>query len=279
MAKGKKIVADSAVNSSGNLSRFSGFATGYDAHRPAPPPVLLEILTKLAGVQNPALVVDLGSGTGLSTRVWANRAVQVIGVEPNDDMRQQAIAATPPEMSNVQYIAASSHQIGLPDACADIVTCSQSLHWMEPVSTFAEVTRILRSDGVFAAYDCDWPPTMNWQAEAAYRTFMGEIRRIEQEHHLAPDVMDWEKSEHLSRMKASGRFRYVKEICVHHTEMGNAARMVGIALSQGSVQTVLKAGWSEDAMGLSTFRAAMQHLLGDTPSLWYWTYRVRLGIK
>jgi len=43
----------------------------------------------------------------------------------------------------------------LPDGCADIVTCSQSLHWMVPESTFAEVARILRPGGVFATYDYD----------------------------------------------------------------------------------------------------------------------------
>ena len=38
----------------------------------------------------PRLVVDLGSGTGLSTRVWADRADEVVGVEASPEMREQA---------------------------------------------------------------------------------------------------------------------------------------------------------------------------------------------
>ncbi len=77
-----------------SVERFSGFADLYDAYRPRPPEVLTDILRDLAGIQRPRLVVDLGSGTGLSTRIWAGKAERVIGVEPNPDMRRQAAAAT-----------------------------------------------------------------------------------------------------------------------------------------------------------------------------------------
>jgi protein-L-isoaspartate O-methyltransferase len=38
----------------------------------------------------PALVVDLGSGTGLSTAVWAEQARRVIGLEPLAAFRREA---------------------------------------------------------------------------------------------------------------------------------------------------------------------------------------------
>ncbi|MBV8225541.1 MAG: hypothetical protein JO232_10170 [Verrucomicrobia bacterium] len=49
-----------------------------------------------------------------------------------------------------------------------MITASQSFHWMEPVSTLHEVARILRAGGVFAAYDCDWPPVSDPVADAAF---------------------------------------------------------------------------------------------------------------
>ena len=70
---------------------WTGVAAEYDAHRPHPPHALLDLLTQLARVERPRLVVDLGSGTGLSTLAWAERAEEVVGIEPNDDMR--AVAA------------------------------------------------------------------------------------------------------------------------------------------------------------------------------------------
>ncbi|MGB8758710.1 MAG: hypothetical protein WCD26_24090, partial [Pseudolabrys sp.] len=41
--------------------RFIGFTAVYDAFRPRPPLVLLDILTQLAETPRPALVVDLGT--------------------------------------------------------------------------------------------------------------------------------------------------------------------------------------------------------------------------
>ena len=70
---------------------WTGEASMYDRTRPTPPPALLDLLTQLIHTPYPALVVDLGSGTGLSTAIWGERAQQVIGIEPNADMRTQAI--------------------------------------------------------------------------------------------------------------------------------------------------------------------------------------------
>jgi len=70
---------------------WTGEATMYDRTRPTPPPVLLDILTQLLHMPQPSVVVDLGSGTGLSTMIWGEPAKHVIGIEPNADMRTQAL--------------------------------------------------------------------------------------------------------------------------------------------------------------------------------------------
>jgi ubiquinone/menaquinone biosynthesis C-methylase UbiE len=72
-----------------SAKRFTGFAGAYDKYRPTPPEVLGTILTRFTQVSVPQLVIDLGCGTGLSTRFWAERATQVIGVDPSMDMLQQ----------------------------------------------------------------------------------------------------------------------------------------------------------------------------------------------
>src|SRR5260221_8519051 len=98
-----------------NIERFSGFAAQYDDARPSLPIAIVDILTQLARMPRAHLVVDIGSGTGLSTRSWAGRADEVIGVEPGDDMRQQAEAQSA-GLINVRYIKGLSTATGLPDA-------------------------------------------------------------------------------------------------------------------------------------------------------------------
>src|SRR5262249_48882638 len=101
-------------------SIWTGVAGSYDAYRPHTPAMLLDLLPQLAGIQRPHMVVDLGSGTGLSTYAWAGRADTVVGVEPNADMRRQAEGNRGNE-TNVSFVAGVAHETGLPDECADIV--------------------------------------------------------------------------------------------------------------------------------------------------------------
>ncbi len=274
-------MSSSPAHVSANVERFMGFADVYDAYRPRPPLAVLDILTQLAQAPQPALVVDLGSGTGLSTAIWAARATEVVGVEPSADMRQQAEARTAglPDAANVRYQAGYSNATGLPDGCADIVTCSQSLHWMEPESTFAEIARILRPGGVFAAYDCDWPPTVSWEVEQAYSACHAQAHVAEQAHQLSREVRSWDKGRHLERMHTSQRFRFTQEIVLHHIEQGGAERLIGLMRSQGGIAALLKHGVGEDEIGLAMLRETAQRVLGDAIVPWYFSYRVRLGVK
>ena len=261
-----------------NVERFTGFADVYDCFRPQPPSVIVGILTQLAQTARPALVVDLGSGTGLSTRIWAGRADQVVGVEPSADMRRHAEQRSD-SLPNVRYLEGFGHATRLPDACADIVTISQALHWMEPQPTFAEVARVLRPGGVFAAYDCDWPPTFHWQVEEAYDACLQQANALEREYGTAQGVRYWNKRQHGERIRASGHFRFVKEIKVHHVEQGDAARIVGVALSQGQIAGLRKRGLNEDEIGITALRKAARQALGDRSVPWYWSYKVRLAVK
>jgi len=267
-----------------NAERFAGFAQTYNRFRPRPPRIVADILSQLAQVQRPALVVDLGCGTGLSTRIWTCRAKRVIGIDPSDGMLQEARRRT--RATNVTYLHGLSHKTGLGDACADIVMCSQSLHWMEPASTFGEAARILRKGGVFAAIDCDWPPvTASWRADRAYRELMHQIgaveRRLARAGKLPRPLMNlhrWPKEGHLQRMQQSGRFRYAREILICNVETGNADRYAGLAMSFGSAQTLLKAGMTQSQIGMAAFKRKVHRLLGPTPRPWYFSYRLRVGI-
>ena len=274
---------EAAIDFTGNIQRFSGFAGLYDRYRPSPPGVLAGLLARLAGVDLPEHVVDLGSGTGLSTRYWQDKAARVTGIEPSGDMRGQAEAVT--TAPNVTYRAGFSHETGLPGECAQIVTCAQSLHWMDPNGTFPEVQQILVPGGVFAAFDYDWPPTTgSWQADLAFQDCLAAVSRIEKEREqsgqrAAPRALSWAKEQHLERMAQSGCFRFTKEIVLHHIETGSAERLVGLAMSQGSLMNLLKQGLPETAFGLDSLRKTAEQTLGDAPREWVWSCRVRLGIK
>lgn len=264
-----------------NLERFVGFADTYDRYRPAIPLVIRDILSQLAGDVHPLQVVDIGAGTGLSTRLWKGSGATVIGIEPSADMRRafSQAQALDPGLSNIRFQEGTSTKTGLPDACADIVTVSQALHWMEPQPTFAEVGRILQRGGVFAAIDCDWPPTIHPVLDAAFTACMAKAKAIEAAHGVSPDIQRWHKDQHLLRMRESGVFGFTKEIFCHNRETGGVDRLVGLARSQSTVAVLLKHGLSEEKIGISDLRNAAEKILADRVVSWWWSYRLRVGIK
>jgi SAM-dependent methyltransferase len=250
-----------------------GFAGTYERFRPRTPQALLEVLCGYARAEWPALVVDLGCGTGLSTRAWAGVARRVIGIEPNAAMLGVAAPA-----QGIEYKQAYAQQTGLDAGIADIVTCSQSLHWMEPEPTFAEAARILRPGGVFSAYDYDWPPVVDPEVDEAFWAYQrrrGEVRR-RRGIRRGGDV--WPKEGHLERMRASGRFRYCREVVLHSREDGDANRIVGFARSLGLPVADLREEELERELRIDELEAVARRVLGDRTVPFLFGYRMRVGI-
>jgi SAM-dependent methyltransferase len=264
-----------AIRQSGYLR--DGFADFYDANRPRPPELLLDALARYTGGGPLELVVDLGSGTGLSARAWAARAVEVVGIEPNQSMLSVALART--SEANVRYVAAFADETGLPDESVDLVTCSQSFHWMNRAPVLSEAARVLRPGGVFAAYDYDMPPLVHPEVDAAFRDHLDLRRRSRDGHEVEAGWTRTPKASHLDAIKESGHFRFTREAVFHDTADVDAERVIGLARSLGLVPELLALGVSEDELGLTALEETTHRVLGDGSVRWVLGYRVRLGVK
>ncbi len=227
---------------------------------------------------HPALVVDLGSGTGLSTAIWGERAERVIGIEPNADMRKEAIHKVEdhPYAAHIEYREGIAHQTGLPDGCADIVTAAQSFHWMEPTATLAEIARILRPGGLFAAYDYDSPPTIHWELDRLALEATRRLMELVRERGLPQNLNIWPKNKSLDPLRESGHFRFTREVLLHHIEYGDATRFLEMMQSSAFSQQFQ---FTEQEFGVDRFRQAALQYIGSEPIPWYWSYRVRIGVK
>jgi SAM-dependent methyltransferase len=291
-----------------NAARFAGSADLYDAVRPTPPDDVAHLLVAYAGGDRPELVVDLGCGSGLSTRWAATWSDAVIGVEPGDAMRAVAEQQTP---ANARITKGWAHDTGLAAHAADIVLAVQALHWMEPVATHAEVGRLLRPGGVFAAIDCDWPPSSgDVEADQAWAESRKIVRVYEKRlalglrgddlrapvslddpeldahtvgdthtnRTLALGVRSWSKDGHLGRMVDSGVYRWCHEVALHRVDLSDAARFVGLLRSQGDYQTLRLEGLDDELLGATHVeRVASRVWQGGLRPLVF-TYRVRIGV-
>ncbi len=261
----------------GNSERFSGFAELYDRYRFRPPRALSDLLTRFAGGERPRLVVDLGCGTGISTRYWADRSDKVIGNEPSEDMRNRAIAVT--EAANIEYRSGFGHETGLADDAADIVICAQSFHWMDPRSTLSEVGRILRPGGVFAV--CNYrflALTGIVELDLAVGETLKRIMRLEIEHELKKDVRFFGTDEHPARMRESGVFALVRQVYLSSVESTSAERIVRGLESMGALQSLRKKGLSDEELGLMDLATVAAGCLGDGAVPVRVSYEVDIGV-
>ena len=264
-----------AIRQSGYLRE--GFADQYDAYRPRPPRVLLDALTRYAGGPPLRLVVDLGSGTGLSTRAWADQADEVVGVEPNPEMRRVAERET--LQPNVRYLDAFAGDTGLGDGSVDLVTCSQSFHWMQREPVLAEAARILRPGGVFAAYDYDFPALVHPEVDAAFVEHRRRRGRYRDEHNVEAGWTRTPKASHLDAIRDSGLFAFSREFVVHDELETDADGLIGFARSLGLVPELLALGVSADELGLTALEETTRRVLGERRTRAVLGYRVRLGVR
>lgn len=257
--------------------RREGFAEHYDAYRPVPPPVLLDTLARYVAGPPLRRVVDLGSGTGLSTRAWADRAGEVIGVEANPAMRAVAEART--TGTNIRYVEAFAAETGLPTGSADLVTCSQSFHWMEREPVLAEAARILRPGGVFAAYDYDMPPVLHPEVDRVFAEHLRLRRHFRDVHEVAAGWTRTLKVEHLAAIRESGHFGFARELVLHDEADAGADDVLGLARSLGLVPELRALGVTDEDLGLTRLEETARRVLGRRRLPWLIGYRVRLGVR
>lgn len=123
------------------LQAFEGLAATYARHRPTYPAEAFRAM--LDGLDPSPLVADVGCGTGISSRLLIGAGARVIGIEPNDDMRREALAGSPP----VDVRCGTAEATGLPDGGVDAALAAQAFHWFDAGRALAEFHRIVRPDG------------------------------------------------------------------------------------------------------------------------------------
>jgi SAM-dependent methyltransferase len=125
------------------LDRFSGLANLYANCRPDYPAAAIDFVIEHCGLAGGSLLVDIGSGTGISSRQFAERGLRVLGIEPNADMRRQASEDTAAELA-CEARDGRAETTGLADSSADGVVAAQAFHWFVADAALREFFRILR---------------------------------------------------------------------------------------------------------------------------------------
>jgi SAM-dependent methyltransferase len=128
-------------------TRFTGLADLYARCRPDYPAAALDAIVARCRLGGATLLVDVGCGTGISSRQFAARGIPVLGIEPNDEMRTRAEAVAISAGVSPRYRKGSAEATGLPDGCARAVLAAQAFHWFDANAALCEFARILQPAG------------------------------------------------------------------------------------------------------------------------------------
>ena len=126
--------------------RFSSRVEAYVKARPRYPRAVIDHLHEAVGFDPSWRVVDVGSGTGISSALFLANGNAVTGVEPNAAMRRAAEASLG-GFARFTSVAGSAETTTLPDRCANLVVAAQAFHWFDIEQTRRELSRLLRPGG------------------------------------------------------------------------------------------------------------------------------------
>jgi SAM-dependent methyltransferase len=126
--------------------RFSSRVDNYIRYRPGYPTEILSLLKGECALKRESAIADIGSGTGLLSRMFLENGNVVYGVEPNSDMRQAGERLLSSHL-RFHSIAGTAESTTLPAHSVEFVTAAQAAHWFDREKARAEFIRILKPAG------------------------------------------------------------------------------------------------------------------------------------
>jgi ubiquinone/menaquinone biosynthesis C-methylase UbiE len=128
-----------------NKNHFSEHAGDYARARPNYPQALFEYLASLCAAQTRAW--DCGTGNGQAALGLAPLFAEIIASDASDAQLAEA-----PRHPRIEYLQCPAERTPFASRSFDLVTVAQALHWFDMEAFFNEARRVLKKDGVLAAW-------------------------------------------------------------------------------------------------------------------------------
>lgn len=127
---------------------FSDHSKLYASARPSYPEELFRFVASIAPARDRAW--DCATGNGQAAIGLAHYFADVDATDSSEDQIANAVARP-----NITYAVRSAEESGFPSRYFDAVCVASAIHWFDYERFYPEVKRVLRPDGVIAAWGYD----------------------------------------------------------------------------------------------------------------------------
>jgi SAM-dependent methyltransferase len=120
--------------------QFASVARTYERGRPDYPPSVVDALMRELRLSTGAPVLDLGAGTGKLSRALLAGGLDIVAVEPLQELREVLVQ----KLGLERVRAGLAEEIPLHDGAVQAVTVADAFHWFDQRRALAEMRRVLR---------------------------------------------------------------------------------------------------------------------------------------
>jgi len=183
------------------MARYDKIGMGYDLTRKADPYLVLRMIHHLRTEGEEHVYLDIGCGTGNYTAALHEYGLNLIGIDPSDEMLNKAEA----KCSTITWQKGTAENINLnTESIAGVLASLTIHHWQNLNQGCKEIHRVLKKEGKFVLFT-SLPSQINFPNmiadSAKVLSSFEKIKRafnyanleiiIQERYFIQPDLEDW----------------------------------------------------------------------------------------
>jgi len=193
---------ETALNQNNGYGDFGALSRRYNRGRREVPDISIKYILRKIMRENPN-ILDIGCGTGISTRQLFRKGVIISGTDISVQMIREAKLRNNQQIS---YFVATANNQPFDNCQFDAVTIFSAFHWFATKATLTEAKRILKPAGLIFVVNKD-----------EIGPFKNKIKEILSKH-IGQIIPDSKKGYDPKSLLLSNGFRCVEEMAFKTVE-------------------------------------------------------------